>query len=228
MKFTLYHYPATRSARVRWALYETVGDDFETRRVDLYAGEQYGADHLARNPNHNVPVLEIEWDDGARTTMLESTAMVSFLADAFPDKGLAPAPLSKERADYQQMLQFAGTTMDMMLWQIRIHEHVLPADECDRRTVERYRAKFETEVEPQLAARLERHPFACGDDFTAADCVLGHSVSWARGYGLCQDKVFRRYISTLAQRPAFRKAFDDVGEFKPEPPTREERSMFNG
>ena len=80
----------------------------------------------------------------------------------------------------------------------------------------RYRRKFRGEVEPQLAARLELAPFACGQQFTAADCVVGHAVFWARGYGLCRDEVFRRYISHLSKRPAFVAAFADAREFVPD------------
>jgi len=215
----LYHYPATRSARVKWALHEVVGDAFEVERVALYDGQQYSAEYLRRNPNHGVPVLEITWDNGDTQVMLESAAMVAFLADAYPDKQLAPPPgASPARADYLQMLHFGSTWMDMMLWQIRIHEHVLTADQRDPRSVARYRSKFATEVEPQLAQRLEAGPFICGAAFTAADCVVGHSVTWARGYGLCRDEVFRNYVSRLSKRPAFASAFADAREFSPEVP----------
>ena len=210
-RLRLHHFPVTRSARVKWVLHEAVGDDFEVVPVDLYAGAQHRPDFLSLNPNHNVPVLEITWRSGARQVMLESAAMVAFLADAYPDKGLAPPPgATPERADYLQMLHFGSTWMDMMLWQVRVHEHLLPDSERDPRTIERYRAKFAQEVEPQLVARLERSPFICGETFTAADCVVGHSVFWARGYGLCQDRVFRRYLSMISKREAFQKAFSDA------------------
>ncbi len=229
-RLRLHHYPATRSARAKWILHEVVGDAFEVVRVDLYRGAQYGADFLRLNPNHGVPVLEIGWSDGREQVMIESAAMVAFLADAYPAKGLAPAAdASPERADYLQVLHFAGSWVDMMLWQVRIHEHVLPPAERDPRTVQRYRQKFTTEVEPQLAARLERGPFACGDAFTAADCVVGHCVTWARGYGLCRDGLFRDYVSRLSKRPAFASAFADAREFRPEPPQEAlERSRFTG
>lgn len=103
--------------------------------------------------------------------------------------------------------------MDMMLWQIRAHEHVLPESERDPRTVARYRKKFREEIEPQLAARLEQAPFVCGQQFTAADCIVGHAVFWARGYGLCDGEIFQRYIARLSKRPAFGAAFADVREF---------------
>ena len=213
----LYHYPATRSARVKWMLHEVVGDNFDVAKIDLYAAAQYAPEYLRLNPNHCVPVLEITWDTGAKQIMLESAAMVAFLADAYPDAGLAPpADASPRRADYLHMLHFGSTWMDMMLSQVRIHEHVLPEPERDRRTVVRYRKKFREEVEPQLAARLEQTQFICGDAFTAADCVMGHTVFWARGYGLCRDEVFRRYISLVSKRPAFVAAFADAREFVPD------------
>jgi glutathione S-transferase len=214
-RFKLYHFPATRSARVKWMLHEVVGDDFEVEVVQLYQGEQYSTAYLAKNPNHCVPTLEVGFADGTTMHMLESGAMVAWLADAFPDKRLAPPPeASRHRADYLQMLHFGASWMDMMLWQVRIHEHVLPVDERDARTVQRYRKKFADEVEPQLAARLSATPYVCGDEFTAADCVIGHNVTWARGYGLCRDELFRGYLSRLSKRPAFVAAFADAREFE--------------
>ncbi len=228
-KLKLYHYPASRSARARWALHETVGDDFEVEKVSLYHGEQYHEDYLQKNPNHNVPVLEITLDDDSVHRVLESVAIVEWLADAFPDKQLSPAPgLSQARADYLQMLHFGGTWMDMMLWQVRIHEHVLPSDQSDDRTIDRYRKKFAEEVEPQLEARLSKTAFICGEQFSGADIVIGHNVTWARAYQLCQNEIYRAYLSRIARRPAFRKAFDDVDEFTLELPRKDGVTKFSG
>jgi glutathione S-transferase len=213
----LYHYPATRSARVKWMLHEVVGDAFEVERIDLYAGVQYSIEFLRLNPNHGVPVLEITWDTDLKQHMLESAAIVAFLADAYPERRLAPpSAASPQRADYLQMLHFGSTWADMMLSQIRIHEHILRESERDPRTIVRYRKKFQNEVEPQLAARLERAQFICGDEFTAADCIMGHIVFWARGYGLCRDELFRSYLSRVSKRPAFAAAFADAREFVPD------------
>jgi glutathione S-transferase len=215
-RFKLYHYPATRSARVKWMLHEVLDDAFEVELVPVYEGKQYEAEYMAKNPNHCVPTLQITMPDGKSMHMIESAAMVAFLADAFPEKHLAPAPstLSLERADYLQMLHFGASWMDMMLWQVRCHEHLLRDADKDARTIQRYREKFTNEAEPQLSARFERHPFICGDEFTAADCVIGHNVIWARGYGLCRDEIFRSYLSRVSKRPAFVKAFADAGAFQ--------------
>jgi len=218
-RFKLYHYPATRSARVKWLLHELL-DDFDVEIVPLYDGAQYEEDYLRLNPNHNVPTLEIMMADGSSAHMLESGAMISFLADAFPEKNLAPpaGEASLRRADYLQMLHFGASWMDMMLWQIRIHENILPDDEKDPATIDRYRRKFADEVEPQLKQRLEKTSYICGDEFYAADCVIAHNVAWARSYGLCSDKTFRAYLANVSRRPAFGLAFADAHQFSHEVP----------
>lgn len=209
----LYHFPGSRSARVRWALLETYGDNFDLETMQLLAGEQYAPEFLEKNPNHAVPVLEITWADGSVQQMLESTAMIVWLADAFSEKGLAPAPdLTRERADYLQMMHFAGSWMDAMLWQIRVHRDLLPADQADERSIERAMQKLRDEVAPQIAARLSVQDYICGDAFSAADIVTGHNVNWARAYGLCTDDSFTAYVQRLAERPTFRQAFADVAK----------------
>lgn len=213
-RLKLYHFPGSRSARVKWLLHELLSDAFDVEKVALYDGAAFTPEFLARNPNHAVPVLEITWSNGERQHLFESAAMVTFLADAYPAAGLAPLPgASPQRADYLLMIHFGATTMDQPLWQVRVHEHMLPAAERDARTVARYRRKFIDEVEPQLLSRLTQAPFICGDAFSAADCVVGHSVYWARGYGLCRDDAFRAYVSRLSKRPAFAAAFADARQF---------------
>ena len=218
-RLKLYHYPATRSARVKWLLHELLDDDFDVEVVPLYDCAQYRPEYLEKNPNHSVPTLEITLENGERRMMFESGAMVALLADIFPEKGLAPAPdvFSVERVDYLQMLHFASTSMDMVLWQIRIHTHLLGGD-SDEKTVIRYRNKFTQEVEPQLGARLSKHHYICGTRFSAVDCVLGPNVNWAQAYGLCQDAVFSDYVRRVSERPAYLKAYSDVAAFSLEPP----------
>ena len=235
MNFTrlkLYHFPATRSARVKWLLHELLDDDFDVEVVPLYDCAQYHPEYLKKNPNHNVPALEFTLENGERRMMLESGAMIAFLADLFPEKGLAPAPdvFSVERADYLQMLHFGSTSMDMMLWQIRSHTHLLGSD-SDGKTIVRYRDKFTREVDPQLKARLGRHSFICGARFSAVDCIMGQNVSWAQAYELCQDAMFSDYMRRLSRRPAFVKAYSDLADFSltlPDDRRAKWKQNFNG
>lgn len=211
----LYHFPLSRSARVKWLLHELLGDDFDVETVALFEGQQYHPPYLERNPNHAVPVLAITQADGSVFTMIESGAMIALLADCFPDQKLAPPAetFSSARADYLQMLHFGASWMDMMLWQLRLQRDLLPEQERDQRTIARYLDKFAAEVEPQLTARLERSDFICGKQFTAADCVIGHNVMWARMYDLCGGAPFSRYLRTLEKRPAHQAAFADRSQF---------------
>jgi len=174
----LYHYPLTRSARVKWLLHELLGDGFATERVGLMQGAHYSEDFLAKNPNHAVPVLEINFKNGTSKTMFESGAMIIFLA-----------------------------------WQIRLHQDLLPEAVRSERVVAFNRDKFINEVEPQLKSRLKKHDYICGDHFSAADCMIGQNINWARAYKMCQDPIFKAYMSRVSKRNGFIKAFADAKDF---------------
>jgi glutathione S-transferase len=230
-RFKLYHAPALRSSRVKWLLHEILGADFDVESIDVHSNALYRPEYLKLNPNHALPILEITLENDEVIVMIESGAMLVMLADMFPEMRLAPpaAPFSKERADYLQMLHFASTSMDMMLWQIRIHQHVLLASERDERTIDRYLCKFAAEVEPQLARRLTHSAYICGDAFTAADCVMGHNIMWSRAAGLCADEVFTRYLARVSARPAYALAFADRQRFvRTMPEDAPAREGFNG
>lgn len=219
----LYHFPMSRSARVKWLLHELFEDDFDVELMALYEGQQYQAESLKRNPNHAVPVLELSLSDGEVFTMLESGAMIALLADLYPSKSLAPEPgiFSPARADYLQMLHFGSTQVDMILWQLRLHRDLFGPTDRDDRTIDRYMDKFAKEIEPQLTTRLATGGYICGENFTAADCIMGQNVMWARMYQLCSDEVFSGYLDRLSARPAYQAAFSDRGQFSPSPVGRE-------
>lgn len=214
----LYHYPATRSARVRWLLHE-LAVPFTEEVVPLYEGAQYQADYMSKNPNHAVPAVLLSFEDGREHCLLESGAIVTFLADAYKEVGLAP-PVedSLARADYLQMLYFGSSSLDMMLWQVRCHAHILPEPQRDSATLERYRNKFLNEAEPQLLDRLSRMAYICGDSFSAADCIIAHNILWAKSYSMCAHQGFDAYLARIMQRPGFQKGFDDAHQFTLELP----------
>ncbi|MGJ8564691.1 MAG: glutathione S-transferase family protein [Alphaproteobacteria bacterium] len=209
----LYHYPLSRSARVKFLLHELRGEDFEVHKMAMMKGEAMTPAFLAKNPNHAVPVLEVGYEDGSSQTLIESGAMMVWLADAH-DK-LAPTIEDlPARADYLQMMFFGCAHMDMLLWQIRLHETLFPEAMRSAATSKFNRDKIEKEIAPQLAARLEAHPYICGEIFTAADCVTAQNVNWARAYGLCRTPVFDAYMSRISKREGFKLAFADASEFE--------------
>jgi len=212
-KITLYHYPLSRSARVKWLLHEILGENFETIRVALRQGGQFTPEFLAKNPNHGVPVLDVEYEDGSEQTITESMAILTWLADL--DGRFAPSLDDlPARAVYLQVMAVGGSWMDQMLWNIRLHESILPKAARSQAFSDFNRAKIKNEVAPQLARRLEQHDFIAGETFTAADCLTGQNLNWARAYGLCLDDVFKTYMHRMKTRPAFQLAFADASEFE--------------
>jgi len=210
---TLYHYPLSRSARVKWLLHEMRGEDFETVRVALRQGGQFTPEFLAKNPNHGVPVLDVTYADGTQQTITESLAILLWLADQ--DDRFAPAPTDlRARADYLHLMALGGSWMDQLLWNIRLHESILPKAERNETFATFNRDKIENEIAPQLAARFSKQDYMCGDSFTAADCLMGQNINWAAAYGLCRNDVFKSYMSRMKSRPAFQLAFADAKEFE--------------
>jgi len=140
--------------------------------------------------------------------------MIVWLADQYPDKALAPAiDDAKARADYLQMVFFGSAQMDTALWEIRMNETLLPDGVRSQSVADFYRHKLETEIAPQLEARLKAHKHICGDEFTAADCIMAQNINWAGAYGYCRSKVFKAYMLRLAKRPAFQQAYADRDQF---------------
>ena len=95
----LYTHPQSRGRIARWAL-EEVGIPYETRLVE-YGTTMKGEDYLTVNPMGKVPAIV---HNGAVVT--ECAAICAYLAEAFPEAGLAPT--AAERADYYRWLFFAA------------------------------------------------------------------------------------------------------------------------
>ena len=146
-KIRLYHYPLTRSSRVRWLLHEIFEDDFELEVVNIYNGQLHSKKFIAVNPFHSLPLLEIEQNNGDVSYMIESGAIITFLADKYLEKNLAPHPILeiKKRLDYLQMLHFCSTMMDMSLCQIRMNINILPEYERSETIINRYKNKITSE-----------------------------------------------------------------------------------
>ena len=96
-----YTNPMSRGRIVRWML-EEVGAPYETVVLD-YASSMKAADYMAINPMGKVPAIR-----HGDVVVTECAAICAYLADAFPEAGLAPAAGSPDRADYYRWLFFAA------------------------------------------------------------------------------------------------------------------------
>jgi glutathione S-transferase len=167
----LYGFPPTRSIRVLWTLRE-LEVEFEFINVDPSKGEHRRPDFLALNPAGKLPVLV---DDDFILT--ESVAIVLYLAEKYPERGLLPSGL-RGRAEVNQWLLFCATELEQPLWRIARHTLLYPAEK---------RLAAEIPIACQdfldMAAILERHmegrQFVVGDHVTVADFVAAYTLDMA-------------------------------------------------
>ncbi|WP_437850443.1 glutathione S-transferase family protein [Sorangium sp. So ce363] len=190
----LYEFAPTRSIRVRWALQE-LGVEFETIQVNLRAGENRRPEFLKLNPAGKLPVL-VDGD----LVLTESVAIVLYLAEKYPDKGLLPAD-PRERAKVNQWLLFAATELEQPLWRIARHEFLYPEDKRQPGDIPVAREDFKA-----MAAVLEKHmdqrQFVVGDSVTVADLVMAYTLDWANEAHLLDDfPQLRAYMDRMYARP---------------------------
>jgi glutathione S-transferase len=197
----LYGFGPTRSLRAVWGLKE-LGAEFEFIPVNLQAGEHTRPDFLALNPAGKVPVL-IDGD----LVITESAAIVLYLAEKYPEKGLMPAGL-EQRAQVYRWVLFAMTELEQPLWRIAKHTFLLPENKRLPQDVDLAREDFAA-----MASVLERHmngrQFIVGERVTVADCVTAYLMDWANeeklldGFPNLRAYLQRMYTrSTAPQRIA--------------------------
>jgi len=167
----LYGFGPTRSLRALWGLKELEAE-FEFIPVNLQAGEHRRPDFLALNPAGKVPVL-VDGD----LVIPESAAIVLYLAEKYPEKGLMPARL-EQRAQVYRWVMFAMTELEQPLWRMAKHSFLYPEHKRLPQDIDLAREDFLA-----MASVLERHmegrQFIVGDRVTVADCVTAYLMDWA-------------------------------------------------
>ena len=88
-KIVLYHAPNTRSS-IALTLLEEIGAPYELEAIDIKAGEQRQPAYLAVNPMGKVPAVK-----HGDALITEQVAIFLYLADLFPEAGLAPAAMPR-------------------------------------------------------------------------------------------------------------------------------------
>ena len=198
MTLTFYTNPMSRGRIARWMLEET-GAPYETVVLD-YADSMKAPAYLAINPMGKVPAIV---HDGKAVT--EGAAICAYLAEAFPDAGLAPT--AGERADYYRWLFFAAGPVEAAITNRSLG--VTPTDQQQR--MAGY-GSYDLMVDV-LEAAVSAHPYIAGDRFTAADVYVGSQVGWGLQFGtLPKRDAFADYWARLVVRDAYIRgaAIDDA------------------
>ena len=169
----LYNYPDTRGLRVTWML-EELGEEYEFNLVPFsnngFASEEY----IKINPGGKVPAIR----DGD-LVLTESAAIVTYLGDKFPDKKLVPPAGSAARAKYDQWCYFVLSELEQPLWTKGKHKFMLPRDKRVPAIIETAEWEFQKALKI-LSQGLGGNRFILGDTFSAADILIGQTLSWAR------------------------------------------------
>ena len=184
----LYTNPMSRGRIARWML-EEVGEPYETKTVEYAAMK--APDYLAVNPMGKVPAIR----HGA-VIVTEAAAICAYLADAFPQAGLAPAPGSPDRGAYYRWLFFAAGPLEAA-----VTNRSQGWDAPDKRGMLGYGSY--SQALDVLEAGVGRSEYLAGDRFTAADLYVGSHIGWGLMFKLIEDRpAFRDYVSRLQARPA--------------------------
>lgn len=199
----LFHAAKTRSARARWIL-EELGLPYKLRTVNLTTDDVLAEDFRKVSPQGTVPAL---LDDEA--PVFESGAIIFYLAEKHAEKGLAPAPGSPLRAAYLSWFTYATATLEPLV--MTVFEHTVKLEESRRlpAVVEQAKAKF-ARCAQTLSTALVDKPYILGNEFSAADVILGAVVNLAKVMKLTVDyPVLEAYVARLRQRPAFQASLKD-------------------
>ena len=197
---TIYHVPNTRSLRVVW-LCEELGLPHTVKTIEFAGPYRATPEWRALNPVGKVPAMT----DGD-FSMFESGAMVQYLLDRFGNGRLQPPAGSEAHGRYLQWSWFAESTYARPIGEIVNHRRAfgeagqIPAvvDEM------KGRARLCSEA---VDRELQSRPFLLGDEFTAADIMMGYTVLIARRLTSVDGlDALQAYWDRLSSRPALQRA----------------------
>ncbi len=196
---TLYGFMRSRSNRPQWAL-EELEVPYTFVQLDFQAFDHGSEKYLALNPGGKVPVLV---DDDFVLT--ESAAICTYLGDRFPDKGLTPAPATRERALYDQWMLFIQSELEQPLWSKGKHSFALP--EAYRIPAMLDTALYEFQRPLKVVAdALGDSQWMVGDRMTMVDILLAHTLRWAINFKFpVEQQNLLDYLERMEQRPAFQR-----------------------
>jgi glutathione S-transferase len=190
----LYHAVPSRSATVRWML-EEVGEPYDIHLLKLAEGEQHKPEYLAVNPQGKVPALRHKG-----VVITEVAAICAYLADEFPKARLNIPVGDPRRGAYFHWLFFGPSCIEPA-----ITDRAYPRKEAPRAGALGYR---DIDALADLIAKaLAAGPYLMGEQFTAADVVIGAAVRWGMMFKLLPERPgFADYAARLSQRPAVQRA----------------------
>ena len=151
-------------------------------------------DYLAINPMGKVPAIK-----HGDVVVTECAAICAYLADAFPEAGLAPDPAS--RGDYYRWLFFGAGPLEQAITNKALGFDV-PADKAIMAGYGNFDAAMDG-----LEAAVKGKRYIAGDRFSAADVYIGSQIGWGLMFNSIDKRpAFEVYWAGLCDRPAYLRA----------------------
>lgn len=189
-KLTFYTNPMSRGRIVRWML-EELAQPYETVLLD-YGTTMKGPEYLAINPMGKVPAIK-----HGDVVVTEAAAICAYLADAFPQAGLAPPPGDPLRGPYYRWMFYAAGPVEAMAGNQALGVNVPD----DKRGMVGYGSR--EQVIDTLEKAVSGRKFLVGDRFSAADLYLGSQLGWGTQFGTIEKRpAFESYLAGIFTRPA--------------------------
>ena len=195
-EIVFYTNPMSRGRIARWML-EEVGRPYRTVVLD-FGTTMKAPDYLAINPMGKVPA--VTWRGVAVT---ECAAICAWLADAFPEAGLAPAFDDPARGTYLRWLFFTAGPVEAAVT-AKALGLLAPAEKAGMAGY----GSFEQVVDA-LESAVTPGPWILGDRFSAADVYVGSQIMWGLQFKTLPERdAFKAYAARLAGREAAGRARD--------------------
>jgi glutathione S-transferase len=191
---TLYHASPSRSSIILWML-EELGEPYDIKLLRLSEGDNLKPEYLAINPMGKVPALR-----HGDTVITEGAAICTYLADEFPEKKLNIPVGTPRRGVYLKWLFFGPSCIEPA-----VIDRAAPRKEEARRAMLGY-GDFDTTMNV-VANAVAKSPWLMGEQFTAADVIVGATVRWGMMFKLLPERPeFTAYAARIAARPAAQRA----------------------
>lgn len=203
-QLTFYTNPMSRGRIARWML-EEIAVPYDTVLLD-YGTTMKAPEYLAINPMGKVPAIR-----HGQTVVTECAAICAYLADSFPEAGLAPP--TDSRGSYYRWLFFAAGPLEAAISN-RSLGMLVP--EGRERSIGY--GTFE-DVMNALEKAVSASEYVTGDTFTAADVYVGSQVSWGLQFNTIEKRpAFEAYAQRIGNRPALQRATEIDNAAMPEDP----------
>jgi glutathione S-transferase len=182
----LYFNPQSRAVIAKWMLDEC-GAKYEIVPIDFNKREHKAPEFLKINPAGKLPALV---DGDAK--VFEGAAICMYLADKFPEAELAPKIAAPERGRYLSLMVYSTAQIEPAMGDAIMKVETAP---------QRGWANFET-VKDVVEGELGAGPYLFGEQFTAADVMIGSMFIWMRMLGMPGDRPkLETYVDRLLARP---------------------------